>query len=56
MRLLLTIYDFECRLFEKVNRHFEKKLLNLFFRNITHLGGATCYDCGSANSNSSIVG
>ena len=41
MRLLLTIYDFECRLFEKVNRHFEKKLLNFFFRNITRLGGAT---------------
>lgn len=40
MRLLLTFYDFECRLFEKVNRHFEKKLLNFFFRNITHLGGA----------------
>lgn len=40
MRLLLTFYDFECRLFEKVNRHFEKKLLNFFFRYITHLGGA----------------
>jgi undecaprenyl-diphosphatase len=41
MKLLLTFYHFECRLFEKVNRHFEKRFLNLFFRNITHLGGAT---------------
>ena len=40
MRLLLTFYDFECRLFQKVNRYFDKKLLNFFFRNITHLGGA----------------
>ncbi|MGE8078299.1 phosphatase PAP2 family protein [Peribacillus loiseleuriae] len=41
-RMLLTFYDFECRLFQKVNRHFKNKHLNLFFRNITHLGGATC--------------
>ena len=41
MRLLLTFYDFECRLFQKINRHFKNKLLNLFFRTITHLGGAT---------------
>ena len=41
MRLLLSFYAFECRLFEKVNRHFEKKLLNFFFRHITNFGGAT---------------
>jgi undecaprenyl-diphosphatase len=41
MRLLLTFYDIECRLFKKVNRHFDKKLLNLFFRTATFMGGAT---------------
>ncbi|MFE8701361.1 phosphatase PAP2 family protein [Cytobacillus sp. FJAT-54145] len=41
MRVLLTIYDFECRLFQLVNNHFENKHLNLLFRNITHMGGAT---------------
>ena len=39
-RLLLTCYHFECRLFQKVNQHFDKKMLNIFFRTITHLGGA----------------
>lgn len=39
-RLLLTCYHFECRLFQKVNRHFDKKALNLFFRTITNAGGA----------------
>lgn len=41
MRLLHAFYDFECQLFQEVNRHFDKKLLNFFFRSITHLGGAT---------------
>jgi undecaprenyl-diphosphatase len=41
MRLLHTCYDFECRLFQEVNRHFDNKILNLFFRTITHIGGAT---------------
>lgn len=39
-KLLQTCYDFECRLFQGVNRHFDKKYLNLFFRNLTHIGGA----------------
>lgn len=39
-RLLLTCYHFECRLFQKVNQQFDKKMLNIFFRTITHLGGA----------------
>ncbi|MDR6999067.1 undecaprenyl-diphosphatase [Neobacillus niacini] len=39
-RMLHVFYGFECRIFQKVNRHFDKKLLNLFFRSITHLGGA----------------
>ncbi|WP_310172507.1 phosphatase PAP2 family protein [Neobacillus niacini] len=38
--MLHVFYGFECRIFQKVNRHFDKKLLNLFFRSITHLGGA----------------
>ncbi|MED1467224.1 phosphatase PAP2 family protein [Bacillus salipaludis] len=38
--MLNVFYGFECRLFQKVNRHFDKKLLNLFFRSVTHLGGA----------------
>ncbi|WP_035423961.1 phosphatase PAP2 family protein [Bacillus sp. UNC438CL73TsuS30] len=38
--MLHVFYGFECRIFQKVNRHFDKKLLNLFFRAITHLGGA----------------
>lgn len=41
MRILRTCYDFECRLFQEVNRHFDKKHFNLFFRTITHIGGAT---------------
>jgi undecaprenyl-diphosphatase len=40
MKMLHLFYGFECRLFQQVNRHFDKKLLNLFFRTITHLGGA----------------
>jgi undecaprenyl-diphosphatase len=40
-KILLSFYHFECRLFQQVNRHFDKKILNLFFRTITHIGGAT---------------
>lgn len=40
MRMLSLFYGFECRIFQQVNRHFDKKLLNLFFRTVTHLGGA----------------
>ncbi|WP_420490244.1 phosphatase PAP2 family protein [Neobacillus drentensis] len=35
-----TIYGFECRVLLQVNRHFDKKLLNLFSRTVTNLGGA----------------
>jgi undecaprenyl-diphosphatase len=41
MRLLHVFSHFERRLFEGVNRHFDKKRLNLFFRTITHFGGAS---------------
>lgn len=40
MKLLLSCYQFECRLFQKVNQHFQNKYLNFFFSSITHLGGA----------------
>ncbi|MRH44550.1 phosphatase PAP2 family protein [Aquibacillus halophilus] len=34
------LYQFECDIFRSFNSHFESKTLNLFFRRITHLGGA----------------
>lgn len=40
IRWINAFYGFDCRVFQKVNRHFDKKLFNLFFRAITHLGGA----------------
>jgi undecaprenyl-diphosphatase len=40
MRFIQAFYGFDCRVLQKVNRHFDKKLLNLFFRLVTHLGGA----------------
>src|SRR4051812_5263986 len=40
MRLIDAFFGFECRLLHQVNRHFDKKLLNLFFRTVTNLGGA----------------
>jgi undecaprenyl-diphosphatase len=40
-KILTNLYDVECRLFQQVNKHFDRKALNFYFRNITHLGGAT---------------
>ncbi|WP_251551516.1 phosphatase PAP2 family protein [Neobacillus muris] len=40
IRILHVLYGFECRIFHKINRHFERVWLNLFFRTVTHLGGA----------------
>ncbi|MTH54475.1 phosphatase PAP2 family protein [Bacillus mangrovi] len=40
-KLIANMYDFECRLFRSLNRHFDRRFLNLYFRNITHAGGAT---------------
>ncbi|MRX72383.1 phosphatase PAP2 family protein [Bacillus lacus] len=40
-KLMLNMYDFECRLFRSVNRHFDRKFLNFYFRHITHVGGAS---------------
>ncbi|MEH7235706.1 phosphatase PAP2 family protein [Bacillus sp. JJ1562] len=41
MKLFLSIYDADCRIFQKVNQHYDKKLLHFFFSKITFLGGAT---------------
>ncbi|WP_163102219.1 phosphatase PAP2 family protein [Peribacillus alkalitolerans] len=41
MKLLNACYVLECRILHGLNRHFDQKHLNLFFRNITHAGGAT---------------
>lgn len=35
-----SLYKFECHLFRTLNRQFERKRLNAFFRQITNLGGA----------------
>jgi undecaprenyl-diphosphatase len=39
--ILQKIHTFECHLFYRVNSLFQQRYLNLYFRNITHLGGAT---------------
>ena len=41
IRRVQALYDFECRLFNVINSHFNKRVLNIFFRSITHLGGAS---------------
>ncbi|MCO7176561.1 phosphatase PAP2 family protein [Sporolactobacillus kofuensis] len=35
-----ALYEMECRIFKKINQHFEKKMLNAYFRTITNIGGA----------------
>lgn len=35
------LYKIECYIFRGINRYFDQKTLNLFFSNITHIGGAT---------------
>ncbi|MCA1201007.1 phosphatase PAP2 family protein [Priestia flexa] len=40
-KLIRQVYDWECHLFQIVNKHFDFKPLNTFFRTITHIGGAT---------------
>lgn len=40
IRWMNAFYGFDCQVFRKVNRHFDKKLMNLFFRAVTHFGGA----------------
>ncbi|WLR41176.1 phosphatase PAP2 family protein [Bacillus carboniphilus] len=36
-----SIHAFECQIFRFINSHFEQKILNMYFRSVTHLGGAT---------------
>ena len=41
MKHFLSFYYVDCRIFQKVNQHYDKKLLHFFFSRITFLGGAT---------------
>jgi len=41
MRRLHALYALECRLFNGINRYFNRKLPNFLLRNITHVGGAS---------------
>ncbi|WP_033828905.1 phosphatase PAP2 family protein [Bacillus andreraoultii] len=36
-----SLYQFECHLFRKMNRYYNSKIASLYFRVVTHLGGAT---------------
>lgn len=40
-KMLKHFYAADQKLFRNVNQFFERKYLNVFFRNITHCGGAT---------------
>jgi undecaprenyl-diphosphatase len=40
MRKIQSLYQFECRIFLEINSHFDKRIMNLFFRTITQIGGA----------------
>ncbi|WP_439740790.1 phosphatase PAP2 family protein [Bacillus pseudomycoides] len=35
-----SLYKIECYIFKGINRYFDQKTLNIFFRTITHIGGA----------------
>ncbi|MDR4887626.1 phosphatase PAP2 family protein [Fredinandcohnia sp. QZ13] len=41
MKVLYSIYNADCRIFQKVNQHYDIKWLHFFFSRITFLGGAT---------------
>jgi undecaprenyl-diphosphatase len=36
-----ALYQIECYIFKGINRHFDRKILNMYFRTITHLGSAS---------------
>ena len=40
MRKIESLYQFECRVFQEINGHFDKRILNFFFRIITQIGSA----------------
>lgn len=41
MRIADSLYEIDCQLFRNINKHYPHKLLNSFFKTITHVGGAT---------------
>ncbi|KAA6481629.1 PAP2 family protein [Bacillus swezeyi] len=41
-KLMIGMYNFECRIFLGMNSLFHQKTLNCYFRSSTHLGGAFC--------------
>ncbi|MFB9756968.1 phosphatase PAP2 family protein [Ectobacillus funiculus] len=41
-RSINALYEIECCIFKGINRYFERKVLNIYFRTITHAGGARC--------------
>ncbi|NUJ17769.1 phosphatase PAP2 family protein [Bacillus glycinifermentans] len=41
-KLMIGMYNFECRIFLGMNSLFHQKALNRYFRSSTHLGGAFC--------------
>ncbi|WP_226646000.1 phosphatase PAP2 family protein [Mesobacillus subterraneus] len=40
MKRLLAFYQTDQRIFRGINRHYHNRLLNVFFRSVTHMGGA----------------
>ena len=40
MRKIQTLYQLECKVFQEINSHFDKRVMNLFFRMITQIGSA----------------
>jgi len=45
LKLLLSFYHADCRIFQSINQHYDQRILQLFFSRITHLGGATFTIC-----------
>lgn len=41
-RSMSALYEIECYIFKGINRYFERKKLNAYFRIVTHAGGAAC--------------
>lgn len=40
-KMIKHFYSWECQLLRNINHYFDRKQLNIFFRTITHCGGAT---------------
>ncbi|WP_156288564.1 phosphatase PAP2 family protein [Oceanobacillus salinisoli] len=39
-KMFILFYEAECQFIRYMNQYFEQKYVNLFFRTVTHLGGA----------------